>query len=138
MTTAARGKALHDFFLKGLPKDGIGPVVDASHYAGGPASGQIRTNQFMQPHWTLREFKTYGGALFRRQSKSNPGNDLLFVHQKIRANSNSQIIWLQKMRWTILGVVNEPKRRSRRKEYIHLRIRTNNAGYSITLIALRA
>ena len=63
MSTAARGKALHDFFLKGLPYDGIGPVVDARNYAGGPASGQIRTNQFMQPHWTLREFKTFGRSI---------------------------------------------------------------------------
>ena len=57
MTTADRGRALHDFFLNGLPKDAIarmpkndiGPIVNTRHYAGGPASGQIRTNQFMQP-----------------------------------------------------------------------------------------
>ena len=57
MTTSARGKALHDFFLNGLPKDSIakglpkndiGPIVNTRHYAGGPASGQIRTNQFME------------------------------------------------------------------------------------------
>ncbi len=56
MSTADRGKALHDFFLVGLPKDkiapglpekDIGPVVDVNHYTGGPDSGQIRTNQFM-------------------------------------------------------------------------------------------
>ena len=79
MSTDARGKALHDFFLKGLPKDSIakgmpkddiGPIVHTGHYAGGPASGQIRTNQFMEGSWTLREFKTTVGALFRRQSKA--------------------------------------------------------------------
>jgi len=85
MTTAARGKALHDFFLKGLPKDSIakglperaiGPIVDTHHYAGGPRSGQIRTNQFMDGSWTLREFKTYGGSIVPATVKSNPGNDL--------------------------------------------------------------
>jgi hypothetical protein len=76
MTTAARGKALHDFFLKGLPKDGIGPIVDTHHYAGGPDSGQIRTNQFMEGSWTLREFKTYGGSIVPATVKSNPGNEL--------------------------------------------------------------
>ena len=86
MTTSARGKALHDFFLnglpkdsiaKGLPKDDIGPIVNTRHYAGGPASGQIRTNQFMQGRWTLREFKTYGGSIVPATVKSNPGNDLI-------------------------------------------------------------
>ena len=85
MTTKARGRALHDFFLNGLPKDGIDPIVDARHYAGGlsrtarrapPASGQIRTNQFMESRWTLREFKTYGGSIVPATVKSNPGNDL--------------------------------------------------------------
>ena len=76
MSTAARGKALHDFFLKGLPYDGIGPVVDARNYAGGPASGQIRTNQLMQPHWTLREFNTLGRSIVPASVKSNPGNSL--------------------------------------------------------------
>ena len=76
MSTTARGAALHDFYLKGLPRDGIGPVVDAKNYAGGPASGQIRTNQLMQPHWTLREFKTYGGSIVPSSVKSNPGNAL--------------------------------------------------------------
>jgi hypothetical protein len=85
MTTSERGKRLHDFFLKGLPKDSIakglpkediGPIVNAHYYAGGPASGQIRTNQFMGGSWTLREFKTYGGSIVPATVKSNPGNDL--------------------------------------------------------------
>ena len=85
MTTAARGSALHHFFLKGmrkdsiakgLPQDDIGPIVDTHHYAGGPASGQIRTNQFMGGRWTLREFKTYGGSIVPATVKSSPGNDL--------------------------------------------------------------
>lgn len=77
MSTTARGTALRHFFLEGLPEHNIGPVVDARHYAGGPASGQIRTNQLMQPNWTLREFKTYGGRIIPVTVKSNPGNALL-------------------------------------------------------------
>lgn len=76
MSTTARGTALRDFFLKGLPYDGVGPVVDARNYAGGPASGQIRTNQFMEQGWTLREFKTLGGRIVPTSVKSNPGNSL--------------------------------------------------------------
>jgi hypothetical protein len=85
MTTSERGKRLHDFFLKGLPKDSIakglpkediGSIVNAHYYAGGPDSGQIRTNQFMEGTWTLREFKTYGGSIVPATVKSNPGNDL--------------------------------------------------------------
>ena len=85
MTAAARGRALHDFFLKGLPKDSIAsglpkdridPIVDALNYAGGPANGQIRTNQFMAARWTLREFKTSGGSIVPTTVKSDPGNDL--------------------------------------------------------------
>jgi hypothetical protein len=76
MSTVCRGKALRDFFLKGLPDAKIGPVVDTRHYAGGPGSGQIRTNQFMENAWTLREFKTYGGSIVPATVKSNPGNDL--------------------------------------------------------------
>jgi hypothetical protein len=86
MTPHDRGKALRNFFLdglkadsvaSGLPKDDIGPIVQTRHYAGGPASGQIRTNQFMEGRWTLREFKTYGGSIVPATVKSNPGNDLL-------------------------------------------------------------
>jgi hypothetical protein len=93
MSTADRGKALHDFFLKGLKKDAIGknlpkndipPVVDANNYRGlsdsshgGRDSGQIRTNQFMESNdWTLREFKISGTDIVPATVKSNPGNQL--------------------------------------------------------------
>ena len=85
MSTADRGKALHDFFLvglranaiaPGLPEKDIGAVVDANNY--GPNSGQIRTNQFMKnkDHWILREFKIDGGRFVPTTVKSNPGNKL--------------------------------------------------------------
>ncbi|MCK1345036.1 hypothetical protein IVB25_16615 [Bradyrhizobium sp. 193] len=55
-----RGNRLKDFFLNGITSKGIAPVIHVDHYAAG--TGQIRTNQFMNPNggpfiWTLREFK---------------------------------------------------------------------------------
>lgn len=61
---AARAAALANFYYNGLP--GFRPVVHVDHYSatgvtgsyGASGSGQIRTNQFLQPPWTLKEFKT--------------------------------------------------------------------------------
>lgn len=54
-----RGNRLKDFYLNGIPSKGIAPAIHIDHYAAG--TGQIRTNQFMNPNgpfvWTLREFK---------------------------------------------------------------------------------
>lgn len=63
-TPADRATALHDFYYKGLP--GYRPVIHVDHYSatgvttgyGSSGSGQIRTNQFIEPLWTLKEFKT--------------------------------------------------------------------------------
>jgi hypothetical protein len=87
ISAAARGKLLHDFYLKGLPSRHVGPVVDIAHYTFG--TGQIRTNQFMHNDsaakppvdWTLREFKTVVESDGRLRIvpdtvKTNPGNDL--------------------------------------------------------------
>jgi hypothetical protein len=55
---ATRTNLLRDFYFLGLP--GFMPVIHIDNYgnrAGPPATGQVRTNQFMQPPWTLREFK---------------------------------------------------------------------------------
>jgi hypothetical protein len=60
---AQRANALAKFFYDGLP--GFRPVVHIDHYApkgftssyGGGASGQIRTNQFLQQPWILKEIK---------------------------------------------------------------------------------
>lgn len=54
----SRARRLHDFYFQGLP--GFMPVVHVDNYgvrASGVATGQVRTNQFMQGPWTLREFK---------------------------------------------------------------------------------
>lgn len=62
LTPKDRGKALYDFYFTGLP--GFRPVVHVDHYAakavdttnGSSGSGQIRTNQFLQRPWLLKEF----------------------------------------------------------------------------------
>jgi hypothetical protein len=61
---AQRAKQLEAFFYAGLP--GFRPVVHVDHYSatgvstsyGSSGSGQIRTNQFLEFQWSLREFKT--------------------------------------------------------------------------------
>jgi hypothetical protein len=81
-----RGKKLHDFYLKGLPRHKVGPIVDIAHYTFG--TGQIRSNQFMlnagsppKPvDWTLREFKTLAAngtlTIIPDSVKTDPGNKL--------------------------------------------------------------
>lgn len=51
-----RARRLKDFYFKGLP--GFPPVIKAAHYGNATpqAKGQVRTNQFMQFEWMLREF----------------------------------------------------------------------------------
>jgi hypothetical protein len=54
----ARGSRLRDAFLTGSPElaaEGFGPFYSPSNLTVG--SGQIRTNNFNQDPWTLREFK---------------------------------------------------------------------------------
>ncbi|MBU8895283.1 hypothetical protein DRW03_06920 [Corallococcus sp. H22C18031201] len=53
-----RANLLNDFYFNGLP--GFMPVVHIDNYGnrtGSVATGQVRSNQFMQGPWTLREFK---------------------------------------------------------------------------------
>lgn len=60
----SRSAKLENFFYNGLP--GFSPVINVNHYAssanssfyGASDSGQIRTNQFLQAPWLLKEFKT--------------------------------------------------------------------------------
>lgn len=54
---SVRASKLRSFFFDGLP--GFEPVVKASHYgfATPTATGQIRTNLFMQFNWVLREYR---------------------------------------------------------------------------------
>ncbi|AKU90073.1 hypothetical protein [Vulgatibacter incomptus] len=63
LSNAERGDMLKKFYFDGL--SGFEPVVHASHYGaqlfasnyGSAAGGQIRTNQFMEGNWNLREFR---------------------------------------------------------------------------------
>jgi len=76
-----RGKRLHDFYYRGLR--GFEPVVRAAAYgaASTRAKGQVRTNQFMQQNWLLRQYSLQVDAGFLRfkpmPSHSNP-EGLLF------------------------------------------------------------
>ncbi|MED5618989.1 hypothetical protein [Ideonella sp. BN130291] len=53
---AQRATQLHDFYYKGLT--GFQPVVRAAAYgnASTRAKGQVRTNQFMQQNWLMRQY----------------------------------------------------------------------------------
>lgn len=86
ITAVDRGKRLKDFYLKGLPRHHVGPIVDIANYTFG--TGQIRTNQFLlnagtppaPVDWTLREFKTLAAngtlTIIPDTVKTNPGNKL--------------------------------------------------------------
>ncbi|WP_309890962.1 hypothetical protein [Archangium sp.] len=54
---AVRAEALHRFYFEGYKE--FPPVVHIDNYGNATdrATGQVRTNQFMQTTWTLREFR---------------------------------------------------------------------------------
>ena len=57
---ASRARLLRAFYLNGLPREDVEPVIRIGHFS--PGSGQIRTNQFMNSggsfvNWQLREYK---------------------------------------------------------------------------------
>ncbi len=68
LSVATRAQRLHDFYFKGIPSDGVRPVILARHFGSATpnAAGQIRTNQFMNssPHgpWLLRQFHVVNGS----------------------------------------------------------------------------
>lgn len=63
-SATSRAEKLLSFYYDGLP--GFRPVVHVGHYSstgassgyGSAGGGQIRTNQFMQSPWTLKEMRT--------------------------------------------------------------------------------
>lgn len=79
-----RAQKLEDFYFTGLP--GFMPVVHIDNYGSRATdTGQVRTNQFMQPLWALREFKLQLGAcggepcslrFIPVTDKNNPGGTL--------------------------------------------------------------
>jgi hypothetical protein len=76
-----RATKLHDFFYKGL--SGFKPVVRADAYGSATpkAPGQVRTNQFMQFNWLLRQYtlQVDGGFLrFKPMAAHSNPEGLLF------------------------------------------------------------
>lgn len=79
---AARAAALKSFYFTGL--SGFMPVVHIDNYGNRPGNtGQVRTNQFMETNWLLREFKmkkTCGASCALQfipvTVKTNPGGSL--------------------------------------------------------------
>jgi hypothetical protein len=56
-SASSRGSMLTNFYFGGL-SGGFPPVFSPTHYGDNPrGAGQVRTNQFMQNPWLLREFK---------------------------------------------------------------------------------
>lgn len=69
-----RSQLLRDFYFNGLPAAGVRAPIDIRNYSQN--TGQIRTNQFMEQIWLLKEYKvsTIGGVstLNVVSDKSNP------------------------------------------------------------------
>lgn len=74
-----RAEELRRFYFDGLIESAIPAVIHIDHYA--QSTGQIRTNQFLEPSWNLKEFKTEINAqgfsvITPVTVKSNPVADL--------------------------------------------------------------
>lgn len=50
-----RSQLLRDFYFNGLPASNVRAPIDIRNYSN--TTGQIRTNQFMEPIWLLKEYK---------------------------------------------------------------------------------
>ena len=77
-----RSQLLRDFYFNGLPAAGVRAPIDIRNYAQN--TGQIRTNQFMEQIWLLKEYKvsTASGVstLNLVSDKSNPVANLFNVN----------------------------------------------------------
>jgi len=77
-----RSQSLRDFYFNGLPAAGVRAPIDIRNYSQN--TGQIRTNQFMEPIWLLKEYKvstTSGVSTLNLVSdKSNPVANLFNVN----------------------------------------------------------
>jgi hypothetical protein len=98
MSTADRGKKLHDLYLKGIPESNVGPFISVDNYRG-DGQGQIRTNQFMnhgadpadpgqagQFIWTLREFR-----VARTPTGPNGISSIQIIPQTVKANPGTSL-----------------------------------------------
>lgn len=81
-TPSVRSQLLRDFYFNGLPAAGVRAPIDIRNYSQN--TGQIRTNQFMEPTWLLKEYKvsTASGVstLNLVSDKSNPVANLFNVN----------------------------------------------------------
>lgn len=87
---AVRAEALHRFYFEGLGT--FPPAIHMDHFGNATAhgTGQVRTNQFMQATWTLREFRlrkrcTGGTCVMRFEPdtvKTNPAGVLFSAKQE--------------------------------------------------------
>ena len=77
-----RSQLLRNFYFNGLPASNVRAPIDIRNYS--QTTGQIRTNQFMEPVWLLKEYKvsTASGVstLNVVSDKSNPVADLFNVN----------------------------------------------------------
>ena len=87
-----RARMLRTFYLRGLPGEGIEPVIRIAHFA--PGAGQIRTNQFLNTpsssvFWQLREYKL---ARFCTDPAGAIGTcDLQFVPVTVKTNPMGEL-----------------------------------------------
>jgi|GEM_PF-1889214 len=90
LSTAARARALRDFYYRGLP--GFEPVVHIDHYTaqgvesvyGSSGSGQIRANMFLTFPWLLKEFRLSLDC-------GDDGCDLAFVPSTVKVTPFAQL-----------------------------------------------
>lgn len=84
----ARASALRDFFLTGTTVNNVvlPPVINFAHFQG--AMGQIRTNQFVDSPWQLREFRTdvTSGAV-TWVPDTNKGNPITALYNQQQSQS---------------------------------------------------
>jgi hypothetical protein len=86
LTVATRVSRLQNFYFTGLA-GGFMPVVHIDNYGnrtGAVATGQVRTNQFMQPIWTLRQFSV-------RLGLCGSASCLRFVPVTVNTNPSGQL-----------------------------------------------
>lgn len=91
---AKRAELLEQLFFTKIPGTQLREVVNLAHYAakpststgyGGAGSGQIRTNQFFDPLWMLKEFKL---ALDCTAGASNCVFDAIPIPVKVNPDGN--------------------------------------------------
>ncbi|MDY7230194.1 hypothetical protein [Hyalangium rubrum] len=76
----SRGNRLRDFYFTGIPSWGVMPVLHIDNLGNRPTdTGQVRSNQFMQANWLLREFK------MRRDCSTSPCT-LRFIPVTVKTN----------------------------------------------------